>query len=514
MISVAHDKVLSVRTDTPEDITTVIDRSRCVAEDEVLVNFGLGEAMILKNMGFKDVPSPIRTQYKWSGVYKPFDHQRATAEFLTLNKRAYILSDMGTGKTNAVIWAADYLMHIGVIKKVLIICPLSIMDAAWRKDLFRTAMHRSVAIAHGTREKRVEIIETRPDFTIINYDGIEIIERSLIQQKYDLIVIDELTHLKTANTQRWKAHNRLITPDTWVWGMTGTPAAQSPVDAHGMVRLITPSRIPQSLTTFRNIMQYKVSNFTWVNKPEAADIVYDMLQPAIRYTKEECLDLPDLIYQTRDIPLTKQQDRYYKVLKQEMLMTIAGETISAANAAVAMNKLLQISSGSCYSETGEVIEFDIKPRVNELLDIIKETPHKVIVFVMFRHTIELVQKALKKEGYSVDCIHGGVASGKRNEVINDFQTKPDPRVLVIQPQAAAHGITLTKANTIVWWGITLSLETYLQANARIHRAGQTNKCNVVHLVGSQVERKILHILETKGTAQTKLLNLYKGVISS
>jgi len=143
-ITVVNNDVVSIRTTDPDAITDVIDRSKYVAENEVWVKFGLGEMHILNNMKVKNVPSPIRTQYQWTGMYKPFDHQRVTAEFLTLNKKAFCLSEMGTGKTNSVIWASDYLMKLGVIKRMLVICPLSIMDAAWRRDLFRTVMHRSV----------------------------------------------------------------------------------------------------------------------------------------------------------------------------------------------------------------------------------------------------------------------------------------------------------------------------------------------------------------------------------
>jgi SNF2 family DNA or RNA helicase len=165
-----------------------------------------------------------------------------------------------------------------------------------------------------------------------------------------------------------------------------------------------------------------------------------------------------------------------------------------------------------YSDTGGVIEFDVKNRSTELLSIIDETAHKVIVFVMFRHTIEMVQKVLTDAGHTVDIIHGGVSVGKRAEIFNQFQTSKDPRILVIQPQSASHGVTLHAAATIIWWGITLSLETYKQANARIHRAGQTNKCTVVHLVGSAVEKKVLAVLEGKDVAQTRLLDLFRAVI--
>lgn len=511
-MTVVQDKILSIKTNDPDAITSVVSRSKQVAEDEVWVSFSLGEMHLLNNLGIKDVPSPIRNQYKWTGMYKPFDHQRVTAEFLTLNKRAYCLSEMGTGKTNSVIWAADYLMNLGIVKRMLVIAPLSILDAAWKRDLFRTTMHRSVEIAHGNRDKRASIIKSSAEIVIINYDGVEIVEKEIAAGGFDLIVVDEATHLKSHTTKRWKVMNRIIKADTWLWFLTGTPAAQSPVDAYGMAKLMNPKSVPKAFNAFRDTVQIRTSMYTFANKPDAEQIVHAILQPAIRYTKEECLDLPELLYQTRDVPLSAQQEKYYKLLKKEMLMQAGGVEISAANAAVAMNKLLQLSAGCVYSDNGEVIEFDVTNRTRELLDIVEEAAHKVIVFVMFRHTIEVVQKHLQDAGHTVDIIHGGISANKRAVIFNDFQTLPDPRILVIQPQSASHGLTLTDANIIVWWGITLSLETYLQCNARIHRQGQVNACNVVHLIGSGVEKKVLSVLENKGASQTKLLDLFKDVI--
>ena len=511
MIEVINDRILAVKTDDPDALTAVISKSRHVEDNLVWCNFGLGEAFILKNLGFNP-PSPITTQYKWSGNLKPFAHQVTTAEFLTLNRRAFCLNDMGTGKTKSVAWALDYLMNEGAIKRALIICPLSIMDAAWSRELFHTLMHRRHAIAHGSRGKRAEIIKSDAEIIIINFDGVEIVQKEIDAGGFDVIVIDEATAYKTVTTRRWKVLNRLIKEDTWLWLLTGTPASQSPTDAYGLAKLVNPKGVPKAFGAFRDMVQQKVSAFIYRNRPEAAQVVHNVLQPAIRFTKEECLDLPELTYQTREVPLTSQQAKYYKLLQKELLMQASGEEISAANAAVAMNKLLQISAGAVYSDTGEVVEFDVINRANELLSVIDETEHKVIVFVQFKHTIEAVQKLLASAGHTVDVIHGGVSAGKRADVFNNFQTKPDPRILVIQPQAASHGVTLHAAATIVWWGITLSLETYLQANARIYRQGQTNKCTVVHLVGSKVEKKVLDVLENKGASQTKLLTLFKEVI--
>jgi SNF2 family DNA or RNA helicase len=158
------------------------------------------------------------------------------------------------------------------------------------------------------------------------------------------------------------------------------------------------------------------------------------------------------------------------------------------------------------------VEFDVSPRLNALMEELDETQHKVIVFVPFRHTIVLVARHLSSQGVANEIINGDVPAKERSEIINRFQTQTDPRVLVIQPQAAAHGVTLTAANTVVWWAPTSSLETYAQANARVHRKGQTNKCTVVQLQGSGVERRVYKMLDDKIDVHTKVVDLYKELL--
>lgn len=516
-MEIVADKALLVRTRNPNKITQVIPKSQITKEVttpngkgyEVLVHWSLPNAKILQNLGFKKIPSPIIRHYKWPGMFKPFDHQKTTAEFLTLNQRAYCLNDMGTGKTMSVIWAADYLMTKGYIRRVLIVCPLSIMDSAWRADLFKTVMHRRVDIAHGTPEKRRKVIASDAEFVIINYDGIGVVHKEIAAGGFDLIVCDEASALKTAGTDRWKLMNQLVKPSSWLWLLTGTPAAQSPLDAYGLVKIMTPSAVPSHVAGFRDRVMLKVSTFKYVPKPEASQVVRDLLQPAIRYTKEECLDLPDIIYTEREVPLTPQQEKYYKLLKKEMLFYAAGNEVSAVNAAVQMNKLLQISAGAAYSDTGEVIEFDCSARLKEMTEVIGQSSHKVLVFANFKHSIDTIRAHLDKYKITNDVIHGGISANKRTAIFNEFQTKPDPHVLIIQPQAASHGVTLHAANTIIWWGPITSTETYLQANARVHRAGQRNPCTVVHLTGSAVEHKLYSSLMNKTEAHDSLLKLFK-----
>jgi len=241
-------------------------------------------------------------------------------------------------------------------------------------------------------------------------------------------------------------------------------------------------------------------------------MVFKMLQPAIRFTKEECLDLPDVMYQYREAPLTTQQVRYYRTLKTEELVKAANEQITAVNAAAKLSKLLQLSGGAVYTDDGEVLEFDVSPRFNALEETIDEAAHKVIIFVPFRHTIQLVKEFLDKKKITNEIISGDVSATNRNAIFTRFQQSDDPHVLIIQPQAASHGVTLTAADTIVFWSPVMSVETYIQCIARIDRVGQKNKMTVVHLQGSEVERKMYKMLEGKIDLHEKLVELYRNEI--
>ena len=510
-MEIIDNRAVLLKVRNPDRITTVIPKSKVIqtsaTHSDVLVNWGLEEAIVLKNLRIP-IPSPINASYKWPGLFKPFDHQRETSSFLTLHRRAFCFNEQGTGKTASVIWAADYLMTLNRLKRVLVICPLSIMDSAWRNDLFKFAMHRKVDVAYGKPEKRKEIIKGEAEFIIVNYDGVEIIADTIAQGGFDLIVIDEANAYKNPQTRRWKVLSKLVTPDTWLWMLTGTPASQSPTDAYGIAKLVNPDGVPRFFGGFRDQVMNKVTQFKWVPKPDADNVVHKALQPAIRFTKAQCLDLPDMTYVTRDVPLTAQQTKYYELLRKQLIVQAAGEEITTVNAAANLNKLLQLSGGAVYSDTGEVIHFDASNRLAVLREVIEESSHKVLVFVPYRHAIEVVSEDLKKHGYATAVINGGVSASKRSEIFDRFQTKNDLQVLVIQPQAASHGVTLHAANTIVYWSPVMSVETYLQCNARVHRAGQKNPTTVVHLQGSGVERRMYTMLNSKVDIHHKIIQLY------
>lgn len=504
---------LLLNTSRPELVTDNIKESKVVGKTEslykVAVRWGLDEARKLASLRIKNVPSPIKRDYEWTGKFAPYDHQRETSSFLTLHRKAFCFNEQGTGKTASVIWSADYLMKLGEINRVLVICPLSIMKSAWQEDLFKFATHRSCSVAHGDAKARKKILAAGAEFVIINFDGVAIVEDEIKNGGFDLIVVDEANAYKNPQTNRWKILKRITDRVEWLWMLTGTPAAQSPLDAYGLAKLVNPQKAPKFYGHYRDSVMYKVSQFKWVPKRNAQEVVHNILQPAIRFEKDQCLDLPKVTYLDRESPLTAQQKKYYEKLKKQMTMEAAGEQITAVNAATNLNKLLQISGGAVYSDTKETIRFDVSKRLNAILEVIEEASHKVLVFVPFTHTIDLLKDFLDTKKITSTIISGKVNLNKRSERIKQFQTEEDPRVLIIQPQAASHGLTLTAANTIIWYAPVTSVETYLQANARIDRPGQNNAMNVVHISGSAVEKRLYSMLRDNIDNHNKVIDLYR-----
>ena len=390
------------------------------------------------------------------------------------------------------------------------------MHSAWMQDLGNSVIHRSAVVAHHAQAaRRIELIQEDYEFVITNYEGLNLIANEVNNDgRFDLVIVDEANAYKNPQTRRWKALNSIIKPETYLWMMTGTPAAQSPVDAYGLARLVNPTNVPKFYTAWRDQVMQKITMFKWAPKPDAADRVFAALQPAIRFTKAQCLDLPPVLTTTREVPLTPQQAKYYNLLRDQMMAMAAGETITAVNAAGVLNKLLQISTGVSYTDNQEVVEFDATPRLNVLLEALEQTDRKVIVFALFRAAISTISAFLTKNGVACEEIHGGVTATKRGDIIKRFQTQPNPRVLVMQPQATAHGITLTAADTVIFYGPLMSVEQYVQCIARADRKGQnSDKVTVIHIEGSPVEKRMFKALSSKVDDNALLVKLFEEEIA-
>ena len=183
------------------------------------------------------------------------------------------------------------MLFRSIINRVLVVCPLSIMQSAWQADLFKVAVHRHVNVAYGDRKKRKEIINSPAEFVIINYDGVAIVEEEIKAGGFDLVIIDEANAYKNSRTERFKVMRRIVGPDTWLWMMTGTPAAQSPLDAYGLAKLCVPTRAPHLYTAYRDAVMYQLTRFKWTPKPNAEVVVHNLLQPAIRFEKKDCIEI-------------------------------------------------------------------------------------------------------------------------------------------------------------------------------------------------------------------------------
>lgn len=518
-MEILEDKTIVITTRNPSKYN-IIPKSAVIESSgdkhRVAVYWGLDEARVLKNLGVKNVPSPIVRNYDWPGRYRPMAHQVDTASFLTLHRRAFVFNDPGTGKTLSALWAADYLMKRGEVRRVLVLCPLSIMFSAWMGDIANSILHRTAIVAHHHQAaRRIEMVQGDYEIVISNYEGLNLMADEIkADGRFDLVIVDEANAYKNVSTNRWKALNKIIEPHTHLWMMTGTPASQSPVDAYGLAKLVNPTGVPRFMTAWRDKVMYKVTQFKWVPKETARDTVYEALQPSIRFTKEQCLDLPPVLTTTREVEMSPQQKKYYNLLKEQMVVQAAGETISAVNAATAINKLLQISCGAAYTDEKEVVEFDATPRISVLKEILDETDRKVLIFALFRSTIDAITEHLERIGYDVAQIHGGVGATKRTQIIKQFQNEQRPRVLVMQPQASAHGITLTAADTVVFYGPLMSVEQYIQCIARADRKGQdSDKVTVVHIQSSPIERKMFKALTERVEDNHLLTEMFESVVS-
>ena len=518
-MQIVEDKALVFRTRNPAKYS-IIPKHKILGEYddgfEIAVYWGLDEVRVLRNLGVKNVPSPITKRYTWPGRFTPMHHQIETASFLTLHKKSFVFSEPGTGKTLSALWAADYLMNRGDVRRCLILCPLSIMQSAWLSDMNNSIIHRSAIVAHHAQAtRRIEMIQQNYQFVITNYDGLNLIASEVVNDgRFDLVIVDEANAYKTITTKRWKALKSILKPESHLWMMTGTPASQSPVDAYGLAKLVNPTGVPMFFTGWRDKVMNKMTMYKWAPKPDAKDLVHEALQPAIRFTKAQCLDLPPVLTMTREVPLTPQQAKYYNLLKDKMLVQASGETISAVNAAAAVSKLLQISCGAAYTDDREIVEFDSAPRLGVLEEILEETDRKVIIFALFKSTIDTIHTHLNKRGIPTEFINGTVTPPRRADIIRRFQNEENPRVLVMQPQATAHGITLTRADTVVFYGPLMSVEQYTQAIARADRKGQdSDKVTVIHIQGSPIEKKMFRALEAKVSDNLLITEMFENEIN-
>lgn len=495
----------------PERVTTVIPTAKKFTykgKTLVAVPHRLDETKVLRNLGFK-VPSPVTKYYGFPGKYTPYDHQYTTVDFLVSNDRAFCLNDMGTSKTLSSLWAYDYLRAEGRAGKLLVAAPLSTLEHTWANEIWHNLPHLNFQVLHGTRKKRLDLLAEDVDIYIINHDGLDVIKEAM-KLRFDIthVIIDEIAVYRNRQTDKWDVANEIVNGQIKraVWGMTGTPTPNAPTDAWAQCRLVVPSNVPQWFGKFRDITMRKVTQFKWVPRDDALDLVKEAMQPAIRYKRSECIDLPPCVYETFSVDLTKEQRELHKTMISTLVAEYKGRQMTAVNEAVKLNKIIQIACGCVYDDHQEQVFIPVGPRISQVKEIIDEAGGKVIVFVPFTGALEHIARELGKH-FTVEVVHGQTPHNTRNRIFNEFQNTPDPRVLVANAGTMSHGLTLTAANTVVWFAPPNSNEIYNQANARVTRPGQKLSQLIAHIEGTETERKVYKRLENKSSLQGILLDM-------
>ena len=473
-----------------------------------------------------EVPEVINEQnYDWPAEpgRKPWAHQRVMTNFMALHRRCFVLSDMGTGKTNSVLWTADYLMrqHEPGTFRALIVAPLSTLDRVWGSAIFKNFLgKRTFGIMHGTPAQRSAVLAKRPDFGIINFEGVgtgahtrrrfeidgfskELAEDDAIK----LVIIDEASAYKDPSTLRHRIAREVLAKRDWLWVLTGTPTPTAPTDAYGLAKLVN-NAWGKSKTGFKMETMIQVSQFVWKPKLDGYEKAAKLLSPSIRYDLKDVWDGPECVTQQRAVELTADQKRIMSDLKKSLQMTMkSGAVVSAINEVAARTKFLQISLGAIYGDEHKVHLADAKPRIAALNEILEEATGKFLIFAPFTSVVDLLAKELKHRNVAV--VDGRTSEKERSKIFGEFQSEGGVQGIVAHLGAMAHGIDLWMARTVIHYGTTDKAELYAQGNRRAHRPGQKYPVNVVQIVSNPLEIEIFRRLENNLSLQGSLLTMIK-----
>lgn len=510
IISVKHRAVvLRHNVDLAQAFMGISNSLNYHGESRMVIPHNAFTHRVLKERGVV-MKTPLESYYNFNGGV-PFGVQIDSAAMLTTQQRAYLLNAFGTGKTRTALWSADFLIGAKQIRKALVVAPLSTLQATWAAEAFKTCPGLRVSVLHGDRKARLRALDKEADIYVINHDGVATILSELrAKPGLDLIILDELATYRNGTALRTKNMGKLCSPNKWVWGLTGSPMPNGPEDVWSQCRIITPWTVPSTMRAWRDKTMVPINQFTRVPKPHATDTAFAAMQPSRRYTLDDVVELPDVVIREIKVEQTEQQKLIYTELSKRLVAEVNAEQVEAINEAAKINKLLQVSCGAVYTSKGAV-RLDCEPRIEAVLEAVNETRNKVIVFANYKHAVAMLHERFEKEGIAHFMVTGDTSSKERGDIFHDFQSNPfGPGLLVAHPQCMAHGLTLTSADTIIWYGPTYDLEIFDQANARIRRVGQKHKQQVLLLCGTRAESVAYARLQTKQKMQNALLDMLEN----
>lgn len=444
-----------------------------------------------------------------------FDHQIHTAKFILTNKRCLVWNDPGTGKTRSVLDAySEYRQTTKLPGTMLVLCPKSIMEAAWVRDCQKFTPHLRIATAYASN--RVAAFASEADIVVTNHDAIKwLADNPQWLAGYTWMVVDESTAYKNRSAQRSRAAAKVAERFEYRILMTGTPMPNGVMDVWHQAKMVDDGeRLGANFYRFRNVVCEPqqvgpaANMVQWTDKDGAADAVADQLSDiTIRYSRDECLSLPANQLSTIDITLPPKLRDLYEKFKDDALLELASGEIDAVNAAAMRTKLLQIASGAVYDSAHEYHVLD-HYRYELVAELCNQRQHTVVAF-MWQHQKEEMAKALGKLGLSYQIIDGSVTAknGAVDKIVEEFQAG-GTRVLLIHPKSGSHGLTLTKGTTTIWPSPTDNGEWYTQFNQRIHRTGQTQRTETILIrAADTVELRAYANLQNKVGKQLSLLDL-------
>ena len=443
-------------------------------------------------------PMPIKV--------KPFQHQILGYNIGISIPNSALLMEMGTGKSLTAIAIAGRRYLDGEMKKLLVVCPTSIMFV-WQDEFEKFAdFPYSLLVLNGPVKKRIQLLQ---DFqgsglqvVVINYEATWRMEDELKKWAPDMIICDESQRIKTPSAQQSKCMHRLGKIAKYKMILTGTPVTQGPLDFFSQYKFLDPGIFGNSYYAFR--ARYAVMGgyegkqvVSYQNLPELIEKAHSI---AFRVTKAEALDLPDQIDTIRYCELEPKAQRMYEQMRKECVAELEGEkVVTAANVLAKLLRLQQITGGFLGDGKGRIEKVSgakLSVLKEILEDIVIDAGKKLVIFARFRPEIAAIEKLLQGLKIRYECIHGDIDMGARGEKVKAFQTDPDTKVFVAQLQTAGLGITLTAADTAVFYSLDFSFANYDQAKARLHRIGQKNNVTNIHLV-------------VKGTVDTKVMGALK-----
>lgn len=468
-------------------------------------------------------PSPI-CRYEWPGPFDPMAHQKATAGFFIEHDKAFCLNGLRTGKTLSALWASDYLQRVGEVRRTLIVAPLFICDIVWERAIFQTLHGKRAVLVKGSRKRKLQIArDTRFPYIIVNPESLHLIVDDL--REVDLIIVDEFTRFKSVRvggkpSVRYGAL-RHASQSRRLWMLSATPAPQAPTDAYGPIRLVNPRRL--GFVQFRDMTMIKVNDFKWIPRDDAHETIARWMQPAIRFKREDCIDIPEVAPpEDLDVALSKEQRQVIQSFVDEARAMVGdGVDIHAANAAGVMLKILQVMAGGVYGDDPEggraTHKVDAKPFMEAIEAVVQEADGPVLLFSTFQCSVDIIAEHLTKAGFRV-----GKRTRGRSEIsgqgrvqsmrLFDAFQNGDLDVLVAIPETMRYGLELTRSHVVLWASPPFSFESYEQANARVTGASQKYKVMVLHLVQNALAKELFNRLVSKEELQNAVLDLIEHSI--